>query len=254
MKLSHFVALILWSSFFLIFCSTGFTFSPVYFDSNSFKVTGHSRGKYEFFIYENNTSLYITFFLTTCMGPPVIYGAGETIFPEKFKIVSLYDEQVEPANYIAASVNVTYESLDAGSYTLSLYQNPEVCVGGDVALIGNTGRHDINPCKYLFLYPYQQPKFAHSYSENEFLVVAPPNCPWVAVKQDAWITISPNTLNWGSGIVHHSVSENQTQKPRNGSILVYNEVFRIEQEAMPIPGTAPSYLPYIPLLLKSESK
>ena len=45
-------------------------------------------------------------------------------------------------------------------------------------------------------------------------------CPWTAVSNDAWITITSGSSGDGSGTVEYSVAENTDPNPRTGTITV----------------------------------
>lgn len=60
------------------------------------------------------------------------------------------------------------------------------------------------------------------------------DCPWTAVSNDSWITITSGFSGNHDGVISFNVAPNPVGANRSGSITVANEVFVIYQEGAPV--------------------
>jgi hypothetical protein len=63
-------------------------------------------------------------------------------------------------------------------------------------------------------------------------VTASPGCPWTAVSNESWITITAGTDGTGNGSVSYTVGVNNiTTSPRTGTITIAGDIFTVTQNA-----------------------
>jgi hypothetical protein len=60
-------------------------------------------------------------------------------------------------------------------------------------------------------------------------------CPWTAVSNAPWITITAGASGTGGGPVNYSVAANPVTAPRSGTITIAGLTFTVNQEALPLP-------------------
>lgn len=59
--------------------------------------------------------------------------------------------------------------------------------------------------------------------------VSSPNCPWTALSNAPWITVTSGALGSGNGAVNYSVAVNSTGSPRTGTITIAGLPFTVNQ-------------------------
>src|SRR5262249_38017007 len=75
--------------------------------------------------------------------------------------------------------------------------------------------------------------FTSAGGSNSFMVTTPNGCPWAAVSNNAFITITPPPNGTGNGTVNYSVAANPSITPRTGTITVENQTFTLTQDGAP---------------------
>ncbi|HJQ71235.1 MAG TPA: S8 family serine peptidase [Blastocatellia bacterium] len=73
--------------------------------------------------------------------------------------------------------------------------------------------------------------FASAGGAGSTNVQVEPNCPWSAVSNNAWITITSSCCGIGPGTITYSVTANPGPSSRNGTISVGGQVFSVKQKA-----------------------
>ncbi|MBN2282430.1 MAG: hypothetical protein JXO48_00910, partial [Deltaproteobacteria bacterium] len=63
-------------------------------------------------------------------------------------------------------------------------------------------------------------------------VTTPADCPWTAVSNDAWITITAGSSGAGDGTVNYSVDVNGTARCRMGTMTIAGETFTVDQSGV----------------------
>lgn len=82
---------------------------------------------------------------------------------------------------------------------------------------------------------------------NTVAVTTDTGCPWTAVSNDSWITITAGESGTGSGAVMYSVTANPGEA-RNGTITIAGKTFTVNQKALALPTcmlvASPTIVPY----------
>jgi len=60
-------------------------------------------------------------------------------------------------------------------------------------------------------------------------------CPWTAVSNAPWITITGGASGTGGGTVNYSVAANSVTAPRSATMTIAGLTFTVNQEALPLP-------------------
>ncbi|MDP2208032.1 MAG: BACON domain-containing carbohydrate-binding protein [Bacteroidota bacterium] len=74
--------------------------------------------------------------------------------------------------------------------------------------------------------------FSSSGGTGSVSVTAPSGCPWTAVSNDAWITITTGSSGSGNGSVGYSVSANPSSSPRSGTMTIAGNTFTVNQSGV----------------------
>ena len=77
-----------------------------------------------------------------------------------------------------------------------------------------------------------QDNYTSAGGSGNFALTTQPGCPWTAVSNDAWITVTSAGSGTGSTTVNYTVAAN-TGGARTGTITVGGETFTVNQDAAP---------------------
>gem|GEM_PF-1959922 len=72
--------------------------------------------------------------------------------------------------------------------------------------------------------------FPASGGSDDVSVTAPDGCPWQAVSNASWITITSGSNGSGNGTVSYTVAANASATPRTGTMTIAGQTFTVTQE------------------------
>ena len=75
--------------------------------------------------------------------------------------------------------------------------------------------------------------FATSGGTGTVNVTAPAGCPWVAVSNVSWITVTSGSSGSGSGSVSYSVVANRNATSQSGTLTIAGQIFTVTEAAAP---------------------
>ena len=123
------------------------------------------------------------------------------------------------------SIKVRVEFLNQNSGICS--DCPSVCAG-DI-IVGQVCSSPCTTCTYT-LTPTSSSFGSSGGSSSVAVTASQSDCPWGAVSNDAWITVTAGSTGIGTGTVSYSVSANTTGSGRVGTITIAGKVFTLTQE------------------------
>jgi uncharacterized protein (TIGR03437 family) len=82
-------------------------------------------------------------------------------------------------------------------------------------------------CTYLIAPPSQS--FLASGGTGSVAVTASGGCPWTAVSNDRWITVTSGSSGVDNGAVNYSVAANSATVPRTGTLTIAGQTFTVAQ-------------------------
>jgi hypothetical protein len=103
----------------------------------------------------------------------------------------------------------------------------EVCV--DTTIVANVGTSSCITCTYTLI-PTSS-SLGHSGGAGSLAVTTSESgCPWSAISNASWITITSGNTGTGNGTVSYSVSANRTGSSRIGTITIAGKTFTVTQD------------------------
>lgn len=124
----------------------------------------------------------------------------------------------------------TWENVPAGRYTVcaravastgarSTSTFADITVGAGTPACGCT----VSPASAFF---------SPMGGENTVSVTAAGSCPWQAVSNVGWISVTSGESGAGNGVVGYLVRDNDTGTPRSGTITVGGQTFTVNQDSL----------------------
>jgi len=138
----------------------------------------------------------------------------------------------------AFTLNVS--ELANGSYALCFLGGDGSNVYGPGMVTVSSGR--LTPTNYnIFMWPEWPQNCAYTLSPSSYgisssggtgnitIIPSSSSCPWAAISNDSWITITSGSDGTGSGTVSYSVAANTTGSAREGTITIVGRTFTMRQ-------------------------
>jgi hypothetical protein len=115
----------------------------------------------------------------------------------------------------------------SGSGTVTVQANTGIARTGTITIAGQTFTvNQANGCTYSITPTSASP--SASGGSSNVTVTAGTGCPWTAVSNSAWITVTSGASGTGNGTVAYNVSAN-TGLARTGTITIAGQTFTINQ-------------------------
>ncbi len=151
----------------------------------------------------------------------------------------------------AAFITITSGSSGSGNgtvnFTVAVNPNNAPRSGTmTVAGITFTVNQDPNPAGCtLTISPMSQTVGAPGGTGMVSVMSTLPDCAWMAVSNDAFITITSGSSGMGNGTVNYSVAANPASTPRSGTLTVAGQTFTVNQDPAPCAfGLVPSSMTF----------
>ncbi|MEM9291666.1 MAG: Calx-beta domain-containing protein [Acidobacteriota bacterium] len=132
-----------------------------------------------------------------------------------------------------ADADGVIEATGAGDFTYTVATHLETTArSGMIEVNGQPVAINQDGCSYA-LDPAGRSDVSYSGAAGSTAVVTESVCPWTALSDDAWITVTSGASGTGPGTVAYSVTHNLITVPRTGTLTVEDQVFTIDQESFP---------------------
>jgi hypothetical protein len=166
-----------------------------------------------------------TVYVTDRTAGYTITGEDETLALNRW-FVQIPPIRIDPAIlHNCESIKVRVEFLNQNSGICS--DCPPVCAG-DI-IVGQVCSTPCTTCTYTLI-PSSSSFRSSGGSSSVAVTTSESGCPWGAVSNDSWITVTAGSTGIGTGTVSYSVSTNTTGSSRVGTITIAGKVFTLTQE------------------------
>jgi hypothetical protein len=132
-------------------------------------------------------------------------------------------------------ITISSGSMGSGNGVVNYSVSPNTTASprtGTMTIAGLTFTVNQTPCSYS-INPASE-TFAFSGGTSSVNVTATSGCPWTAVSNASFITITSGAAGTGNGAVNYTVSANPTTTPRTGTMTIAGQTFTVTQSGAPV--------------------